>query len=63
MNIIELLCQTFSESQPAHAGNKSWLDWIIAGPDGTILVAEESDAKIIGLFVSRFEIGAGQRRS
>src|SRR5215831_11527678 len=30
---------------------QSWLDWIIAGPDGTILVAEGTDAKIIGLVV------------
>jgi GNAT superfamily N-acetyltransferase len=30
---------------------QSWLDWIIAGADGAILVAEGSDAKIIGLVV------------
>jgi hypothetical protein len=31
---------------------QTWLDWIIAGPDGAILVAEGPDAKIIGLVVS-----------
>jgi diamine N-acetyltransferase len=30
---------------------QSWLDWIIAGPDCTILVAEGTHAKIIGLVV------------
>jgi len=30
---------------------QSWLDWIIVGPDGAILVAEGPDAQIIGLVV------------
>jgi GNAT superfamily N-acetyltransferase len=30
---------------------QSWLDWIIAGPEGAILVAGGSEAKIIGLVV------------
>jgi hypothetical protein len=29
----------------------SWLDWVIAGPDGAILVAERTDANIRGLVV------------
>jgi hypothetical protein len=30
---------------------QSWLDWLIAGPDQTILVAEGPDADVIGLVV------------
>jgi GNAT superfamily N-acetyltransferase len=30
---------------------QSWFDWLIAGPDQTILVAEEPDAGMIGLVV------------
>jgi len=29
----------------------SWLDWVIAGPDQAILVAEEAESQIIGLVV------------
>ena len=42
---------TVFRKPPAERREQSWFDWIIAGPDRAILVAERVDKKIIGLVV------------